>query len=293
MAGPTICFIGTGLMGHPMASNILRAGFDLRAWNRTAAKAASLEPVGATICHSAAEAATGADIVITMLGDGPAVNSVLFEAGVSDALAAGAMVIDMSSIKPAEAKAHASKLAAQGIAHLDAPVSGGTKGAEAGTLAIMAGGDAQRYQRAELVLQAMGRPVLVGADGAGQLSKLVNQSIVAVTIGVVAEAMLLAEQGGADPAAIRNALKGGFADSIILQQHGERMSERNFVPGGVSKFQLKDLNNALEEAHGLGLTLPLAEQIRDRFDDFCENLDGAEKDHAGIYLELRHRNKLD
>ncbi|MEZ5449989.1 MAG: NAD-binding protein [Thiolinea sp.] len=124
----------------------------------------------------------------------------------------------------------------------------GTKGAEAGSLAIMVGGDQAVFETARPVFEAMGRPVSVGPTGAGQLAKLANQAIVAVTIGVVAEAMLLAEQGGADPAAIRQALKGGFADSIILQQHGERMTTGNFTPGGPSKFQLKDLNNILEEA---------------------------------------------
>ena len=292
MTKPTICFIGTGLMGHPMASNILAAGFPLQAWNRTAEKAASLAPLGATVCATAAEAATGADIVITMLGDGAAVADVLFAQGVADALQPGALVADMSSIKPAEAKAHAAKLAKQDILHLDAPVSGGTKGAAAATLAIMVGGDQQRLEKARAVFEAMGRPTLVGGDGAGQLSKLANQAIVGVTIGVVAEAMLLAKQGGADPDAIRAALQGGFADSVILQQHGERMTTGNFVPGGPSAFQLKDLNNAVEAAQQAGLTLPLTGQMRDRFEDFVLNQDGAELDHAGIYLELKRRNDL-
>ena len=142
------------------------------------------------------------------------------------------------------------------------------------------------------VFEAMGRPVRVGPDGAGQLSKLANQAIVAGTIGLVAEAMLLAEKGGADPAAIRDALKGGFADLIILQQHGERMTTGNFVPGGLSKFQLKDINNALEEAQSHGLDLPLTGQMQARFKRFVEELDGAEKDHSGIYLELKDRNGL-
>jgi 2-hydroxy-3-oxopropionate reductase len=204
----------------------------------------------------------------------------------------GAALLDMSSIKPSEAREHSATLSKMGLGHLDAPVSGGTKGAEAGSLAIMVGGDEKQFERARPVFEAMGRPVRVGPDGAGQLSKLANQAIVATTIGVVAEAMLLAERGGADPDAIRNALKGGFADSVILQQHGERMSSGNFVPGGLSKFQLKDLNNALEEATAHGLSLPLAEQMQKRFKDFVDNLGGADLDHSGIYLELKHRNGL-
>ena len=132
----------------------------------------------------------------------------------------------------------------------------------------------------------MGRPVRVGPDGSGQLSKLANQTIVAVTIGVVAEAMLLAEKGGADPAAIRDALKGGFADSVILQQHGERMTRRNFVPGGLSKFQLKDVRNVMEEAADCGITLPLAEQVTNRYQRLVDEMDGADLDHAALYLEL-------
>ncbi|MGJ8557674.1 MAG: NAD(P)-dependent oxidoreductase [Sulfitobacter geojensis] len=142
------------------------------------------------------------------------------------------------------------------------------------------------------VLRAMGRPVHVGPSGAGQLCKLANQTIVAVTIAAVAEATLLAEKGGADPAALRAALKGGFADSVILQQHGERMSEGNFVPGGPSKFQVKDLDNTLGEAESLGLQLPAAQAVRDRFAYFIDEMGGGDLDHAGLYLELKKRNNL-
>jgi 2-hydroxy-3-oxopropionate reductase len=138
----------------------------------------------------------------------------------------------------------------------------------------------------------MGRAVRVGPDGSGQLSKLANQTIVAVTIGVVAEAMLLAEKGGADPAAIRDALRGGFADSVILQQHGERMTTGNFTPGGLTKFQLKDINNALEEAGHHSLNLPLTEQIQERYTALVNEMDGADTDHSAIYLELLRHNNL-
>lgn len=285
-----IAVLGIGLMGRPMSENLLRAGFDLRVWNRTQAKAAPLEPLGATLCETAAEAVTGADAILTMVSDGPTVGGLIDQ--VIDHVAPGALWLDMSSIKPEEARAHAAQLAQAGINHLDAPVSGGTRGAEAATLAIMAGGEAAVFDQATQIFAAMGRPTHVGPSGAGQLSKLANQAIVAITIGAVAEAMLLAEKGGADPAAVRAALKGGFADSVILQQHGERMTTGNFEPGGLTRSQIKDLDNALAEAASVGLELPSTQSVRDRFVHFAEALEGADKDHSGLYLELKHRNGL-
>lgn len=287
-----IAFLGTGLMGSHMARNILKAGFSLTAWNRTLAKAQALIADGADVPATAAEAIAEADIVITMLSDGPTVHDLLFDQELAAAMKAGTLLIDMSSIKPSEARTHAALMRKRGLHHLDAPVSGGTKGAEAGSLAIMAGGDEAVFTRAVSVLSAMGRPVRVGPDGSGQLSKLANQTIVAVTIGVVAEAMLLAEKGGADPAAIRDALKGGFADSVILQQHGERMTTSNFEPGGLSRMQLKDINNALEEAGQHELILPLTEQVKTRYTTLIEEMNGADTDHSALYLELLRQNGL-
>ncbi len=287
-----VSVLGTGLMGAPMAQNLMRAGFAVHAWNRTPEKAKVLEPEGAKVFASPQEAVAQADFVITMLSDGRAVRDLIFDQKVADAMKPGAVLLDMSSIKPSEAREHSRMLEAMGRHQLDAPVSGGTKGAMAASLAIMVGGNPALFEKAKPVFAAMGRPVHVGPDGSGQLSKLANQVIVATTIGVVAEALLLAKQGGADPDAIRSALKGGFADSVILQQHGERMTQGNYVPGGLSKFQLKDINNALEEAGNCGLTLPLAEQMQQRFTRFVNDLDGADKDHAGIYLELLDINGL-
>ena len=287
-----ISFLGTGLMGSHMARNILKAGFSLTAWNRTLAKAQALIADGADVPATAAEAIAEADIVITMLSDGPTVHDLLFDQELAAAMKAETLLIDMSSIKPSEARTHAELMRERGLHHLDAPVSGGTKGAEAGSLAIMAGGDEAVFTRAVSVLSAMGRPVRVGPDGSGQLSKLANQTIVAVTIGVVAEAMLLAEKGGADPAAIRDALKGGFADSVILQQHGERMTTNNFEPGGLSRMQLKDINNALEEAGQHELILPLTEQVKTRYTTLIEEMNGADTDHSALYLELLRQNDL-
>ena len=293
MAKPVVAVLGTGLMGGPMARNILKSGYETQCWNRTRIKAEKLAVNGAVVHDQPDAAVADADIVITMVTDGPAVHDLLIGQGVAAAMKRGACVIDMSSIRPVEAKAHAAHLAEFGIKHLDAPVSGGTRGANGATLAIMVGGSEEDFDMAKPVLSAMGRPVRVGPTGSGQLSKLANQAIVAITIGAVAEAMLLAEKGGADPAAIRDALKGGFADSVILQQHGERMTTGNFEPGGLSALQLKDLNNALEEATNCGLTLPLAEQVRERFKRFVDDLDGAAKDHSGLYLELCNINGID
>ena len=292
MGKPVIAVLGTGLMGAPMALNLLKSNYPVRAWNRSAEKALPLAEKGAEICASPAEAAAQAEFVITMVSDGKAVADLLFHQGAAEAMQSSTVFIDMSSIKPAEARDHAERLSEAGIACLDAPVSGGTRGAEAATLAIMAGGEGEAFDRAKPVLKAMGRPVRVGPAGAGQLAKLANQAIVAATIGVVAEAMLFAEQGGADPAALRDALKGGFADSIILQQHGERMTNGNFIPGGRSSTQLKDMDNILEEAARLNLELPLTEQMQRRYRHLVEELNGADTDHSGIYLELKDRNHL-
>ena len=287
-----VTLIGTGLMGIPMSRNLLKAGHDLTVWNRTIERAQPLAADGARVAQDAVDAVQGADIIITMLSDGFASGALVETPEIQAALAPDAIWIDMSSTKPEHARAQAETLTALGRKHLDAPVSGGTKGAEAGTLAIMTGGPADAFEAAKDVLSAMGRPVHVGPSGTGQLSKLANQTIVAVTISAVAEAMLLVEQGGADPAAVREALKGGFADSTILQQHGARMTAGDFEPGGLTILQIKDLDNTLDEAAGLGLELPATQSVRDRFQHFSDTMDGAYKDHSGLYLELKARNGL-
>ena len=288
---PKIAFLGIGLMGVHMARNLLKAGFSVSAWNRTKPKAKPLAADGAVVYDHAEDAVADADIIILMVSDGPAVHHLLFEQDLSARLNKGAIVIDMSSIKAKEARDHAAALAPQGIGHLDAPVSGGTKGAEAASLAIMVGGNDADFTAAAEVFAAMGRAVHVGPAGAGQLAKLANQAIVGVTIGIVAEAMLFLEQGGADPAAVRQALKGGFADSTILQQHGTRMTTGDFTPGGASKTQLKDMDNVLDEAADLSLTLPLTKIVRDRYARLVDDMDGGGFDHAALYLELCALNK--
>jgi 2-hydroxy-3-oxopropionate reductase len=275
-------------MGAPMVRNLLGATFPVSAWNRSIDKAEALVSDGAQVAASPAEAVEDADIVISMVSDGPAVRALL-DGGVSEAMRPGSIFIDMSSIKPREARAHFDLLKAKGVSALDAPVSGGTKGATDATLAIMAGGEEAAFEKARPALSAMGRPTLVGPSGTGQLAKLANQGIVATTIGIVAEAMLLMQSAGADMNRLRDALKGGFADSVILQQHGKRMADNDFAPGGRSSLQLKDLNNLLEEATSLGLTLPQAELQQARFHRFVHELGGADLDHAGLFLELKDR----
>ncbi|HVJ39927.1 MAG TPA: NAD(P)-dependent oxidoreductase, partial [Dongiaceae bacterium] len=245
-AKPRIAFLGTGLMGQPMAANLLRSGYPLHVWNRRQDKTRSLTALGAESHPTPVEAASGAEIIITMLLNGEVVETILGE--IEAGLRQGQLVIDMSSIAPRMARDHAARLAAHGVDYLDAPVSGGTVGATDATLAIMAGGTAAAFERATPVFAAMGRATLVGPHGAGQLAKLANQAIVAITIGAVAEALLLAKGGGADPAAVRAAIAGGFAESRILNLHGARMLTGNFTPGGTIATQIKDLKNILDEA---------------------------------------------
>lgn len=284
-----IGFLGTGLMGAPMAANLLKAGFILTVWNRTGAKTRPLADAGAGVADAPAGVAEGADAVISMLENGPVVTEVLFDRGVADALAPGALVIDMASIPPSTARDHAGRLEKKGVGHLDAPVSGGTRGAAEGTLAIMAGGALEDFERAREILQALGRATHVGPAGAGQLAKCTNQVIVAITIGAVAEGLLLAAAGGADPAAVREAITGGFADSRILQEHGRRMIERDFVPGGPIRMQMKDLNTALDAAADASLALPITSMIKELFQALLD-AGGNEFDHSALLLELERQS---
>ena len=203
----------------------------------------------------------------------------------------GALVIDMSSIKPAEARDHAARLSEHGIDYLDAPVSGGTIGAEQGTLAIMVGGKPATFERAKPVLQIFGRPTHVGPIGSGQLAKLANQMIVGITIGAVAEALLLCEKGGADMAKVKEAITGGFADSRILQVHGQRMIERDFSPRGKMSVQIKDLRNALATASEIGFEAPITSLFEQLYAQGIEH-GLADLDHSGLFVELASRNAM-
>jgi 3-hydroxyisobutyrate dehydrogenase-like beta-hydroxyacid dehydrogenase len=200
----------------------------------------------------------------------------------------GSTLIVMSSIPVESARRQSAAAAACGVDYLDAPVSGGEAGADAGTLAIMAGGDEPVFERSRALFEAMGRPVRVGPAGSGQLSKLVNQMMVASSIASVAEALLFAERGGADPAKVREALLGGFADSTVLRQHGQRMIDSNFVPGGPAKYQVKDTSTALALSRSIGLELPLLSLVDRLFGDMVSHGDG-DLDHSAIIREFRRR----
>ena len=288
---PSIAFLGTGLMGAPMCQNLLSAGLPLTVWNRSLAKAEPLAKRGAVVADSPQSAAADADVVITMLSDGPAVAAVMFEQGAADAIREGATHIDMSSIGADEAIEHAKRHAERGVRYLDAPVSGGTRGASAGELAIMAGGDAETFAAMQPVFAALGQATHVGPNGCGQLAKLANQIIVAITIGAVSEAFILAGGGGADRAKVREALQGGFASSRILTEHGQRMVDRAFEPGGPAKFQLKDLHNALSAADRLDLELPITKLLHGLFDAMVQSGKG-DMDHSGLLTHLEALNNI-
>lgn len=289
-ATPRVAVIGTGIMGAPMAVRLAEAGFHVTAWNRTPGKVAALRKNGVHPAEDAVEAAQAADVVICMLSSGSVCEAILGGAGgVLAQMQAGSLLVIMSSISPETAVALAKTAAAQGIGCLDAPVSGGEKGAKGGTLAIMAGGEAAIVERLRPVLACLGRVTHVGPAGSGSLAKLSNQLIVASTICAIAEALTLAQQGGANPAKVREALLGGFADSTVLRQHGLRMVEEDFEPGGPAKYQVKDTKTALAFARAHGLTLPVSEEVDRLFQAMVDKGDG-DLDHSGVIRELRRMN---
>ena len=286
-----VAVLGIGLMGFPMARRLCEAGCTVSAWNRSRSKAERLEAFGARVADTPADAVAQADIVITLLENGDIVEDVLFNQGTVDGLRPGSVVVDMSSILPRQARDHAARLAAASMHHLDAPVSGGTVGAEAGTLAIMVGGEPAVFERVRPLFDLLGRPVHVGPHGAGQLAKLANQMIVGITIGAVAEALLLCEKGGADMGKVKQAITGGFADSRILQVHGQRMVERDFTKRAAMAVQLKDMRNALTTASEVGFDAPITNLFEQLY---AQSVDHglADLDHSALFVELASRNGM-
>lgn len=283
-----VALLGVGLMGAPVSQRLLAAGIELVLWNRSRAKLAAFEG-RARLAATPAEAVANVDMVITLLENGTVVDAVLYQTLAIKQAAPGTLVVDMSSIAPAMARQHAAFCAGVGLDYIDAPVSGGTRGAAAGTLTIMAGGAVSTIERARPLLDVLGRVTRIGDHGAGQVAKLANQAIVGITIEAVAEALLLASTAGADPAAVREALMGGFAASKILDQHGERMLERNFVAGAPARVQLKDMNMIAAEAELLGLELPLVSRVQTAYKQLVD-AGHAEVDHAGLLLALEAVN---
>ena len=285
-----IGFIGIGLMGLPMAKNILKAGYNLKAFNRTKSKAEPLKEYGAKITNTIQDLVKECDIVITMLTEDISVDDVMNSSEFLENLKLKATVIDMSSVKPSTATKHGNNLKIKNINYLDAPVSGGTNGAEEASLAIMVGGDQKVFDNAFDVLKTMGNPTLVGPVGSGQVSKLANQIIVGLTIGAVAEAITLCEKAGADPNKMIKALSGGWADSKILQTHGKRMIEKDFTPKGRTYTHLKDMNNILDCANSYNTHLPISNLVKEMYKTLVENGHG-ETDHSSLYKEIERLNK--
>ena len=286
-----ISFIGTGLMGFPMAKNLLQKNLDLKIFSRTLEKAKPLGQLGGKIINSLGKTVLDADIIFTMLTDDDAVEKVLGDTEFLNNLKPSSTVIDMSSIKPKIAIKYGKLLKEIKINFLDAPVSGGTIGAEEASLAIMVGGEQEVFDNVFDVLKIMGNPTLVGPIGSGQISKLANQIIVGVTIGAVAEAITLCEKAGVDANKFIQALSGGFADGKILQNHGKRMIEKDFSPKGKVSTHLKDMNNILECASGFNTELPISNLIQSMFKSLVDN-GSSNDDHSALYKEIKNINKL-
>lgn len=282
-------FIGLGLMGRPMALNLIKAGHRVHVWSRRRESMQPLLDAGAGDCASAAEVARRASITISMVADAPDVEQVtLGPDGVADGARAGHIHIDMSTIAPAAAQSIATRLVERGIIALDAPVSGGEPGAIAATLTIMVGGEAEAFERVQPLFEAMGKSITrIGEAGAGQVAKACNQIITGVGVASVAEALNFAAKSGVDGAKVREALLGGFAFSRILENHGQRMLARNFKPGFKAWMHQKDVRIVMDEAHRLGLALPTAAATMQLFNAMAGS--GLGEDDSVAMLKLLER----
>jgi 2-hydroxy-3-oxopropionate reductase len=281
-----IGFIGLGIMGAPMAGHLINDGHTLFT-NTVGPTPSALVEAGARVCLNGAEVASQADIIFIMVPDTPQVDEVLFgKDGVASALSAGKIVVDMSSISPVATKDFAKRINALGCEYLDAPVSGGEVGAKAASLTIMVGGSEAAFATVKPLFDKMGKNItLVGGNGDGQITKVANQIIVALTIEAVGEALLLAAKAGADPARVREALMGGFAASRILEVHGDRMVKRTFAPGFRIDLHRKDLNLALTTGRQLGVALPNTATAQELFNT-CAAHEGGSWDHSAMVRAL-------
>ena len=287
-------FVGLGLMGLPMARNLLKAGYPLTVHNRTAAKAAPLVAEGARRADSPAEAASQADVVVTMVTDSPDVEAVVAgERGLLAGARRGATWIDMSTISPDVTRRLGAVAAERGVESLDAPVSGGPPGAEAGTLSIMVGGRADVFEACLPVLQAMGQTIVhVGDLGAGQVTKACNQVVIAATLAGIAEALVLGAKAGVDPALVRKALMGGYAGSRLLEVHGERMIQHAFDPGFFVRLHNKDLHIVIDMARSVAAAAPVTALAAQHFNALVAEGDG-ELDNSAmlkVYERLAKTN---
>ena len=285
-----IGFIGIGLMGFPMSKNLIKSGYNLKAYNRSQDKADRLKEFGAEISLSIKEVVTNVDVVITMLTDDAAVEKVMSSDEFISNIKKGATVIDMSSVNPVITKKYADILKEKNINYLDAPVSGGTIGAEEASLAIMVGGNEKTFKQCFDLLKKLGNPTLVGPVSSGQISKLANQIIVGVTIGAVAEAVTLCEKSGTNPNKMIEALSGGWADSKILQTHGKRMISKDFSPKGKTTTQLKDMTNIINAGKAVDTHLPISNLIKEMYIDLVADGHG-NTDHSSLYKAIKKINK--
>jgi 2-hydroxy-3-oxopropionate reductase len=281
-----IGFIGLGIMGKPMARHLMKAGHPLFIVS-SSASAKEFQTEGATVCSTVRELAAQSDVIITMLPDSPEVEStVLGEEGILAGVKKGSLYIDMSTIAPSVSIQLHKRLSEKGVEALDAPVSGGQAGAEAATLSIMVGGSEPAFEKAKPVFEKMGKNIVhIGKPGAGQTTKACNQIVVGLTIQAVAEAMTLAKKSGVDLAKVRAALLGGFAQSKILDLHGQRIIDRNFKPGFKSKLHRKDMNIALQTGKNLSVPLPGSAIVASQLDAVIANGNG-ELDHSALALFL-------
>lgn len=282
-----IGFIGTGIMGRPMALNLMRAGHELYTWGRRFDTVEPLLVAGATGKGTPAEVAAEAEIAITMVANTTDVEQVILgERGLMHGARPGSVIVDMSTIAPSAARRIAEQLASRSIHMLDAPVSGGQAGAQQGTLSIMVGGDAEIFARVKPLFEVLGRNIVhVGGHGAGQVVKACNQIVISLTMEGVAEAILLARNNGVDPAKMREALMGGYANSKILEVHGQRMLEANYKAGFKVKLHHKDMGIVMDNAHENHTPLPGAELVAKQIASLMEAGE-AELDSTAIMLAL-------
>lgn len=283
MANPVIGFIGLGVMGKPMARNLMKAGYPLVVYNRSRGAVEELAKEGAKAAATSKEVAAQSDVLITMLPDSPDVELVYAgENGVFDGVKSRMLLIDMSTISPVVARKLTTEAETRGLNMLDAPVSGGEAGAIGATLSIMIGGKPEAVARAMPIFQALGKNIVhVGAAGAGQVTKAANQMVVGTTIAIVSEALVLAAKAGVDPAKVRQALLGGFAQSKILDAHGQRMLERNFKPGFRIGLHEKDMKIALASGFEYGVPLFVTGVVSQMM-AAAKSLGNGDLDHSGL-----------
>jgi 2-hydroxy-3-oxopropionate reductase len=292
MKSQSIAIVGLGQMGARYAQRFIDAGFRVVVWNRNPARAEALASAGAVVAESVADAISAADIIIAALENSAAFEATVLSPEALRRMSPRHLIIDTSTVHPDSARQAAAVLAKHQVQYIDAPVSGGTRGAAEGTLTILVGANAEQFENIRPVLTVLGKPHLLGPTGAGQIAKLVNQTITAVTIGAVGEGLYLAKRAGLDPAQLLSTLQGGFADSRILREHGARMVRGDFTPGAANRIFLKDLNAIAALAQDVSTALPLTARIRDAYVELIAAGHG-EQDHSSYfnYLALPARQR--